>query len=167
MPDCRLCPRQCGADRAVSAGVCHMGSAVRVARAAPHYGEEPCISGERGSGAVFFAGCPLGCVYCQNYEISEMRKGIEVSVERLREIYFELIAKGAHNIDLVTPTHYTHAIFQSLRDPLPVPVVYNCGGYESVHTVAFLKNKDPGLTLTRVRSAPPPLKTMADQPSSR
>ena len=87
MPDCRLCPRQCGAARAVSAGVCHMGSAVRVARAAPHYGEEPCISGERGSGAVFFAGCPLGCVYCQNYALSRGRIGETVSVERLAAIF--------------------------------------------------------------------------------
>lgn len=94
-----------------------------------------------GSGYRVFAGCNLSCVYCQNYEISELQKGIEVSVERLREIYFELIAQGAHNIDLVTPTQYTHAIFQSLREPLPVPVVYNCGGYESVHTVAFLRKK--------------------------
>jgi putative pyruvate formate lyase activating enzyme len=112
-----------------------------ISRAALHHWEEPCIAGTRGAGTVFFAGCNLSCVYCQNYEISEMRKGIEVSVERLREIYFELIAQGAHNIDLVTPTQYTHAIFQSLREPLPVPVVYNCGGYESVHTVAFLRKK--------------------------
>lgn len=93
----------------------------------------------RGNG--FFAGCNLSCVYCQNYEISELRWGIEISVERLAEIYRELIARGAHNIDLVTPTHFTHAVFQSLREPLPVPVVYNCGGYESVHTVAFLRKK--------------------------
>lgn len=81
-----------------------------ISRAALHHWEEPCIAGSRGAGTVFFAGCNLSCVYCQNYEISEMRKGIEVSVERLREIYFELIDEGAHNIDLVTPTHYTHAI---------------------------------------------------------
>jgi putative pyruvate formate lyase activating enzyme len=112
-----------------------------ISRAALHHWEEPCISGTRGAGTVFFAGCNLSCVYCQNYEISERRRGIEVTMERLREIYFELIQQGAHNIDLVTPTHYTHAIFQSLREPLPVPVVYNCGGYESVHTVAFLRRK--------------------------
>ena len=80
MSECRLCPRRCGADRAAGAGVCHMGSAVRVARAAPHYGEEPCVSGERGSGAVFFSGCPLGCVYCQNYALSRGRIGETVSV---------------------------------------------------------------------------------------
>ena len=122
-------------------GYCRCGMLPVISRAALHHWEEPCIAGTRGAGTVFFAGCNLSCVYCQNYEISEMRKGIEVSVERLREIYFELIAQGAHNIDLVTPTQYTHAIFQSLRKPLPVPVVYNCGGYESVHTVAFLRKK--------------------------
>ncbi len=122
-------------------GYCRCGMLPVISRAALHHWEEPCIAGTRGAGTVFFAGCNLSCVYCQNYEISEMRKGIEVSVERLREIYFELIAQGAHNIDLVTPTQYTHAIFQSLREPLPVPVVYNCGGYESVHTVAFLRKK--------------------------
>jgi len=109
-----------------------------VSRAALHHWEEPCISGTRGAGTVFFAGCNLSCVYCQNYEISELCRGIEISVERLAEIYRELIARGAHNIDLVTPTHFTHAVFQSLREPLPVPVVYNCGGYESVDTLKML-----------------------------
>ena len=122
-------------------GYCRLGMMPVVSRAALHHWEEPCISGTRGAGTVFFAGCNLSCVYCQNYEISELRKGKEISIERLRQIYGELIAQGAHNIDLVTPTHFTHAIFQSLRDPLPVPVVYNCGGYESVHTVAFLRKK--------------------------
>lgn len=147
MSICNLCPRACKIERKISVkdkgnvGYCRSAMLPVISRAALHHWEEPCIAGSRGAGTVFFAGCNLSCVYCQNYEISERRKGIEVSVERLREIYFELIAKGAHNIDLVTPTHYTHAIFQSLRDPLPVPVVYNCGGYESVHTVAFLRNK--------------------------
>ena len=147
MSVCNLCPRACKVVRRESItgegqlGYCQSGMLPVISRAALHHWEEPCIAGTRGAGTVFFAGCNLSCVYCQNYEISERRKGIEVSVERLREIYFELIAKGAHNIDLVTPTHYTHAIFQSLREPLPVPVVYNCGGYESVHTVAFLRKK--------------------------
>lgn len=122
-------------------GYCRTGMLPIVSRAALHHWEEPCISGTRGAGTVFFAGCNLSCVYCQNYEISELRRGIEISVERLAEIYRELIARGAHNIDLVTPTHFTHAVFQSLREPFPVPVVYNCGGYESVHTVAFLRKK--------------------------
>ena len=147
MSVCNLCPRACKVVRRESItgegqlGYCQSGMLPVISRAALHHWEEPCIAGTRGAGTVFFAGCNLSCVYCQNYEISERRKGIEVSVERLREIYFELITQGAHNIDLVTPTHYTHAIFQSLREPLPVPVVYNCGGYESVHTVAFLRKK--------------------------
>ena len=147
MSFCNVCPRSCKVDRKQSihekgrAGYCRSGMLPIVSRAALHHWEEPCISGTRGAGTVFFAGCNLSCVYCQNYEISELMHGEEISVERLRQIYFELIAQGAHNIDLVTPTHFTHAIFQSLREPLPVPVVYNCGGYESVHTVAFLRKK--------------------------
>ena len=139
MPDCRLCPRQCGADRAVSAGVCHMGSAVRVARAAPHYGEEPCISGERGSGAVFFAGCPLGCVYCQNYALSRGRIGETVSVERLAAIFAGLEAKGVHNLNLVTGTQFTLEIREALAIAKPkIPVVWNTSGYETVETVDAL-----------------------------
>lgn len=147
MSFCNVCPRSCKVDRKQSihgkgrTGYCRSGMLPIVSRAALHHWEEPCISGTRGAGTVFFAGCNLSCVYCQNYEISELMHGEEISVERLRQIYFELIAQGAHNIDLVTPTHFTHAIFQSLREPLPVPVVYNCGGYESVHTVAFLRKK--------------------------
>ena len=147
MSFCNVCPRSCKVDRKQSihekgrAGYCRSGMLPIVSRAALHHWEEPCISGTRGAGTVFFAGCNLSCVYCQNYEISELMHGEEISVERLRQIYFELIAQGAHNIDLVTPTHFTHAIFQSLREPLPVPVVYNCGWYESVHTVAFLRKK--------------------------
>lgn len=147
MSICNLCPRSCRIPRKTSrkergaVGYCKLGMMPVVARAALHHWEEPCISGSRGAGTVFFSGCNLSCVYCQNYEISELNKGKEISIERLRAIYGELIAQGAHNIDLVTPTHFTHAIFQSLRDPLPVPVVYNCGGYESVHTVAFLRKK--------------------------
>lgn len=144
---CNLCPRRCRVERKLSmhddgpAGYCRLGVLPVVARAALHHWEEPCISGTRGAGTVFFSGCNLSCVYCQNYEISELEKGTEISVERLREIYFELIRQGAHNIDLVTPTHFTHAVYQSLAEPLPVPVVYNCGGYESAHTVAFLRKK--------------------------
>lgn len=139
MPDCRLCPRQCGADRAVSAGVCHMGSAVRVARAAPHYGEEPCISGERGSGAVFFAGCPLGCVYCQNYALSRGRIGETVSVERLAAIFAGLEEKGVHNLNLVTGTQFTPEIREALTIAAPkIPVVWNTSGYETAETVDAL-----------------------------
>ena len=102
MSECRLCPRGCGADRERVRGVCRVGAEVVVARAAPHYGEEPCVSGERGSGAVFFAGCPLGCVYCQNYELSRGRTGETVTVERLAGIFGELEAMGVHNLNLVT-----------------------------------------------------------------
>ncbi|MGN0625668.1 MAG: radical SAM protein [Oscillospiraceae bacterium] len=112
-----------------------------VARAALHFGEEPCISGERGSGAVFFSGCSLRCVFCQNYSISAKNFGEEITVSRLREIYCELVGKGAHNINLVNPTHFVRAIAQSLEEPLPVPVVYNCGGYESVESLRRLEGK--------------------------
>lgn len=144
---CNVCPRACKVFRKNSindkgqVGYCRLGYLPVVSRAALHHWEEPCISGTKGAGTVFFAGCNLSCVYCQNYEISELRKGKEISVERLREIYHELIARGAHNIDLVTPTHFTHAIYQSLNEELPVPVVYNCGGYESRSAVAFLRKK--------------------------
>ena len=147
MSICNLCPRRCRVARRLSLsdegplGYCRLPVLPVVARAALHHWEEPCISGTRGAGTVFFSGCNLSCVYCQNYDISELRKGTEISVARLREIYFELIAQGAHNIDLVTPTHFAHAVYESLAEPLPVPVVYNCGGYESVHTIRFLRNK--------------------------
>ena len=142
MRECRLCPRRCGADRAVSAGVCHMGSEVRIARAAPHYGEEPCISGERGSGAVFFAGCPLGCVYCQNYALSRGRVGETVSVERLAASFSELEAKGVHNLNLVTGTQFTPQILDALAIAKPkIPVVWNTSGYETLETVDALSER--------------------------
>ena len=138
---CTLCPRQCGADRTNRQGFCASGALPTVARAALHFHEEPCISGTRGSGAVFFTGCNLRCVYCQNHTISRGEGGRPVSPERLREIYFELIAQGAHNINLVTPTHFADTVAQSLEGGLPVPVVYNCGGYESVQTLRSLEGK--------------------------
>lgn len=142
MRECRLCPRQCGADRAVSAGICHMGSDIRIARAAPHYGEEPCISGERGSGAVFFAGCPLGCVYCQNYALSRGRVGETVSVERLAAIFSELEAKGVHNLNLVTGTQFAPQILDALSIAAPkIPIVWNTSGYETVETVDALSER--------------------------
>ena len=142
MSECRLCPRRCGADRAVGAGVCHMGSKMRIARAAPHYGEEPCISGERGSGAVFFAGCPLGCVYCQNYALSRGRVGETVSVERLAAIFSELEAKGVHNLNLVTGTQFAPRILEALAIAKPkIPVVWNTSGYETLETVDALSER--------------------------
>ncbi len=147
MAACYDCPRRCGVNRPVSCeqegetGVCAMPLTPVIARAALHFGEEPCISGFGGSGAVFFSGCSLRCVFCQNYAISAENFGRPVSVERLRQIYGELIAQGAHNINLVNPTHFVRAVAQSLKKPLPVPVVYNCGGYESVESLRLLEGK--------------------------
>lgn len=139
---CRLCPRNCRAVRgATGGGFCGMGANPRIARAAPHYDEEPVISGTRGSGAVFFSGCSLQCCFCQNYALSHEGWGREVSVERLREIYFALIDQGVHNINLVNPTHFALAIRESLADGLPVPVVWNSGGYEKVETLRAMEGK--------------------------
>ncbi len=140
---CTLCPRRCGAKRgpASGGGRCGMGADAVVARAALHFWEEPCISGTRGSGAVFFTGCPLGCVYCQNYAISAERSaGRRVSARELSEIFRRLEEQGAHNINLVTPTHFVPAILEafSIRKP-SVPVVYNCGGYETIETLKLLE----------------------------
>ena len=142
MAACTLCPRMCGADRENGElGFCGMPAKLYAARAALHVWEEPPISGERGSGAVFFSGCSLGCGFCQNSEISQGRFGKEITTGRLREIFMELIAQGAHNINLVTPTHFLPKILPALEPKLPVPVVYNCGGYERVETLRLLEGK--------------------------
>ncbi len=139
---CDACPRMCHAMRGeVGEGFCRMGAEPVLARAALHFDEEPVISGERGSGAVFFSGCALRCRFCQNYPISHDGFGQKVSVERLREIYYELIGQGANNINLVNPTHFTEAILESLEGGLPVPVVWNTGGYERVETLQRLEGK--------------------------
>lgn len=139
---CTDCPRNCGALRGENGnGFCGMGADPVIARAAPHYDEEPIISGTRGAGTVFFSGCSLRCRFCQNYPISHEGFGKKISVDRLREIYFELIEKGVHNIDLVNPTHFAAAIEASLREPLPVPVVWNTGGYEKIETLKRLEGK--------------------------
>lgn len=145
MSNCNLCPRQCGADRENGkSGICGVsGKNILAARAALHFWEEPCISGERGSGTVFFSGCPLRCVYCQNYQIASTEVGMEISEERLKEIFLELQEKDAHNINLVTPTHYTPEIIRAIRKAkergLRLPIVYNCSGYEKVETLKMLK----------------------------
>lgn len=140
--NCRLCPRNCGVNRTRGQrGVCGMGDEITAARAALHFWEEPPISGKRGSGAVFFSGCSLGCDFCQNTEISHGRFGKAVTPVRLRAIFEELIAQGAHNINLVTATHFLPSILPALEPKLPVPVVYNCGGYESVETLKRLEGK--------------------------
>ncbi|MEG0839546.1 MAG: radical SAM protein [Hydrogenoanaerobacterium sp.] len=145
---CTACPRRCGVyrkehltDNEGELGFCGMPQAPVLARAALHLWEEPCISGTRGSGTVFFSGCSLRCCFCQNHKISAGGFGQEINTERLRQIYFELIAQGAHNINLVNPTHFTKAIAESLNEPLPVPVIYNCGGYESVESLQALRGK--------------------------
>ena len=112
-----------------------------VSRAAPHFWEEPCISGERGSGAVFFAGCNLRCVFCQNYDISALRRGTEIPIGRLREIFSELAAQGVHNLNLVTGAHFAPAIAEALTPKPPLPVVWNSGGYESAETLRMLEGK--------------------------
>lgn len=138
---CTLCPRACGADRLHTRGFCGGGAQVRLARAALHFGEEPCISGTRGSGTVFFSGCSLRCCFCQNFPISAHNQGTDVSIDRLAAIFLELQAQGAHNINLVNPTHYAPWIAQALkqtRAELHIPVIYNTGGYDRPDTLALL-----------------------------
>lgn len=142
---CTLCPRACGVKRKENKhGYCGVsGEDIYLARAALHMWEEPCISGENGSGTVFFSGCPLRCVYCQNYNIANAKSGKAVTRERLSEIFLELQEKGAHNINLVTPTHYTPeivwAVENARKNGLELPIVYNCSGYEKVETLRMLE----------------------------
>lgn len=140
---CNLCPRNCGAERTATrgGGVCRMPLTPVCARAGLHLWEEPCLVGEHGAGTVFFSGCNLRCVFCQNGSISRKGYGKPVDAARLREIYRELIDRGAACIDLVTPTHFTPAILESLQQPLPVPVVWNSGGYEKTETLRALEGK--------------------------
>ncbi len=139
---CNICPRECGADRKISTGCCGVGEAFTLARAAKHMWEEPPISGTRGSGTIFFSGCNLGCVFCQNYEISHGCKGKEVTAERLREICLSLINEGVHNINFVNPTHYATALSDFLeKNDFSVPAVYNSGGYEKAETLRRLEGK--------------------------
>lgn len=140
--NCSICPRQCGAERSTDHGngFCEMPANPMVARAALHFGEEPCISGTRGSGTVFFSGCPLKCCFCQNHSISHKNEGKPITVERLSEIFKELENAGAHNINLVNPSHYALPIRQALELYRPnVPVVYNTSGYERVETLKILE----------------------------
>ena len=141
---CSLCPRNCGVNRLVGeSGYCGETAVIRAARASLHMWEEPCISGTRGSGTVFFNGCPLGCVYCQNREIAQRGKsGVEISTERLAQIFIEQQERGANNINLVTPTHFVPQIAKSLtiarNKGLTIPVVYNTGSYEKPDTLRML-----------------------------
>lgn len=138
--NCRLCPRQCGVDRENGQrGFCGCPGTALVAKAMLHKWEEPALAGPGGSGAVFFGGCTLGCSYCQNAAISRKPTGQPVDSQELRGLFEELIAQGAENIDLVTPTQFLPTILPALSPKLPVPVVYNCGGYESVQALKALE----------------------------
>lgn len=142
LKNCTLCPRNCGIDRTMEVGFCGAGEHIKTARAALHFWEEPCISGTRGSGTVFFSGCNLACKYCQNYEISIGGFGDEISVERLGDIFLELQNGGAHNINLVTPTPYFPLIMSAIdivRDKMNIPFIANLGGYEKPETIRMLK----------------------------
>ena len=139
--ECKLCPRECGADRTKEKGFCGAGDKAVVARASLHKWEEPCISYKNGAGTVFFSGCNLHCCFCQNNKISNELFGKEISDEELGDIFLRLQDMGADNIDLVTPTHFVPNIINALdmvKSKLSVPVVYNCGGYESVETLKIL-----------------------------
>lgn len=138
---CNLCPRRCNTDRENRIGYCKSPLQPKVARAQLHFWEEPVISGENGSGTVFFSGCSLKCIYCQNFEVSRGNIGKEISVSRLAEIFKELEAAGAHNINLVSPTHYAAAIIEALKIYKPkIPIVYNSSGYERVETLKMLQD---------------------------
>ncbi len=143
--DCTLCPRMCHVNRLDNQiGRCHVTSELKVARAALHYWEETCISGERGSGAVFFSGCNVGCIFCQNQAISTGISGKNISISRLAEIFLELQAQGAHNINLVTPDHYTPSVIEALHIArsmgLKLPIICNCSGYMLPQTVKLFKD---------------------------
>lgn len=142
--NCLLCPRKCGINRRTGqTGVCGVSSEIKVARAALHYWEEPCISGKRGSGAVFFSGCSLHCVFCQNREISDGKEGKVISKERLSDIFIELAGKGANNINLVTPGQYIPDIVWAVNDAksrgMKLPIIYNTSGYENVTELKLLE----------------------------
>lgn len=136
---CELCPRKCGIDRNKQVGFCGVTNTVKIARAGLHFWEEPIISGKEGSGTIFFSGCNLKCVYCQNYDISSEAFGKEITVERLAEIFKELEEKGANNINLVTPSHYVNQIVEALKIYKPkIPIVYNTSGYDLVEAIQKL-----------------------------
>ena len=142
--ECMLCPRNCRIDRNSNKGVCGEKTTVRIGRAAPHYWEEPCISGENGSGTVFFAGCNLKCIYCQNNALSSGEKGREITVDELIETYLRLQAEGVHNINLVTSEHFAPSIKDSIlraeEKGLEIPIILNSSGYVSVETLELLKD---------------------------
>ena len=141
---CNICPRNCNVQRDVKTGYCGVTNNIKISRAALHFWEEPCISGQNGSGTVFFSGCNMGCVFCQNQDISHQCFGKEITIERLAEIFVELQQKNAHNINLVTPTHFVPQIIQAVKTArqkgLSIPVVYNTSSYEKVQNIENLKD---------------------------
>ena len=168
LEQCNLCPRSCGSNRAAGqAGYCGMTAEVKVARASLHMWEEPCISGTNGSGTVFFTGCPLKCVYCQNRTIAIGSTGERISIERLSEIFLELQEKGAHNINLVTPTHYVPQIVKALKiakeKGLRIPIVYNTGSYEKVETIQASLRQSIPMHLIILKWQVMPLKKWCDR----
>ena len=140
---CNLCPRNCNINRDTASGYCRVSDKIKISRAALHFWEEPCISAENGSGTVFFSGCNMGCVYCQNQDISHGAFGKEITTERLAEIFLELQAQKAHNVNLVTPTHYAPQIVDAVKlaraNGLTIPVVYNTSSYEKAESIERLK----------------------------
>lgn len=139
---CKLCPHKCGTykDSVTHSGICRVSTNIQVARVAPHYWEEPCISGSKGSGAIFFSGCTMKCIYCQNFEISAENFGVEITPKTLAEEYRKLEAQGVHNIDLISATQFLPQVLKSFDIYKPsVPIVYNCGGYERVETLRALE----------------------------
>ena len=144
LKQCRICPRNCKIDRTDGGlGFCKSSDKVKVARVSLYKWEEPCISGEKGSGTVFFSGCNLNCVFCQNHDISQEGVGKEITIERLSDIFLEQQKRGANNINLVTPTHYAVQIVEALKiakkKGLKLPVIYNSNGYEALNTLEMLK----------------------------
>jgi putative pyruvate formate lyase activating enzyme len=144
LESCTLCPRNCGVNRLNGfLGFCNAGKNTKIARASLHHWEEPCVSGTQGSGTIFFSNCNLKCVYCQNHSISQDNIGKEVSIERLSDIFLELQGLGAHNINLVTPTHYSYQIIEAIKlakqRGLTLPILYNTSGYENIDTVKLLR----------------------------
>lgn len=144
MGKCNICPRKCNIDRTKNVGYCRVNNKVKISLASIHNFEEPCISGENGSGTIFFTGCNLRCVYCQNYEISSMLHGVEITTQKLAEIMLKLQSKNVHNINLVTPTMYVLEIIEAIKlareNGLKIPIVYNTSGYESVETLKMLED---------------------------
>ncbi|MBQ0017175.1 MAG: radical SAM protein [Clostridiales bacterium] len=137
---CKICPRQCKVNRDEKVGFCGQSNKVKIAKVMLHMWEEPIISGTNGSGAIFFSGCNLKCIYCQNYQISSFGEGKEVSIETLVSLFKQLEERGAHNINLVTPTHFTNQIIEALKIYKPkIPIVWNTSGYETVQTIKKLK----------------------------